>query len=62
MVCLLPLSSTQDTATLEQLIVEDRSHGKIPLFVLGTAGRSGRVELMDPVIMYIAHFCTVVCV
>ena len=44
------LFSNQDTATLEQLIVDDKSNGKMPLFVVGTAGGWGEVELMDPVI------------
>lgn len=35
------LSFTQDTAELEQLIVEDKSHGKMPLIVFGIAGRWG---------------------
>lgn len=42
------LFSNQDTATLEQLIVEDKSHGRMPLFVLGAAGGWCEVEVMDP--------------
>ena len=37
----LLLAFTQDTAALEQLIVEDKSHGKMPLIVFGTAGEWG---------------------
>ena len=46
--------NSQDTATLEQLIVEDKSHGKMPLFIMAAAGGWGRVEQLISVSIRVA--------